>query len=110
MSDKDMKTKRMRRIVAGHYVPTRHAESMLEEIDSRDVSDEFKDGALCVLGFLTCETEADMHGASFSEFLDNFLGTDDIPETVMSVAQKVIKDLQDMGVEVVSASVLKVAQ
>lgn len=113
MNIKDMKTEKMRRLVAGHYVPTGHAESMLEEIDSRNVSDEFRDGAVCMLGFLTCEKEADLHGASFAEFLDNFfevISDDGIPDAVMSVAQKVIEDLQGMGIKVVRADVIEVKQ
>lgn len=105
-----MRLEKMKAPVSGNYIPRRHAVRVYGTVRGYGLPDAFADGLMFALGFLTCPEDADMHGASVEEFLENYLRNltaDELPDEVKTKAAEVIDQLERMGVEVVGVSVMR---
>ena len=106
-----MKLEKMKRNRAGRYIPHEFADEIVGTLEDYDLEPEFIEGAVCVLSYLTCPEDSDMHGAEFPKYLDNGLKGEEAentpPAEVMSAAREVIELLKANGVEVVDAFILR---
>lgn len=107
-----MKLEKMKNPVAGHYIPIKHAAEIYDAAKNSDVSDDFINGTLFALGFLTIPEDEDMHGATPEQFLDNYLKNKekfgDIPSEVLAAIAELIEDLESQGANVTEAILVKV--
>lgn len=103
-----MKLEKMKAPVSGHYIPIKHAAEIYSVVSDADVSQDFVDGALFALGFLTCPRDEEMHGAGAADFLANYQSNKngDVPPEVLSAARATIEMLKAHGVEVVDAYIV----
>lgn len=104
-----MKLEKMNRNRAGRYIPREFADEIMGTLEDYDLEPEFIDGAACILAYLICPEDSDMHGAEFPKFLDNgllALEAEPLAE-VMSAASEVIELLKANGVEVADAFIVR---
>lgn len=105
-----MKLEKMKAATAGHYIPTKHAAEIYGAVTESDMSQDFVDGALFALGFLTCPPEDDMHGAAAAEFLDNYQknkAAGDLPREVVDAIAGLLSDLEENGIQVHECFLIK---
>lgn len=105
-----MKLEKMKAPVAGEYIPTKHAAVIYGEVLEAGMPQDFVDGCLFALGFLTCPAKKDMHGTTASEFLENYLhnlNSEKVPPEVLSAAQAVIEQLKAAGIHAVEATIVR---
>lgn len=105
-----MKLEKMKAPVSGEYIPTKHAAVIYGEVLEGGMTQDFVDGCLFALGFLTCPAEEKMHGTTVSEFLENYNRNRelaDVPPEVLSAAQEVIEQLKAAGIHVVEATIVR---
>lgn len=98
-----MKLEKMKAAVAGHYIPTDRAAEIYGAVTDSDVSQDFVDGALFALGFLTCPPEEEMHGVPAAEFLENYQrnkAAGDVPPEVLDAVAGIIGDLKEKGMQI----------
>lgn len=103
-----MKLEKMKAAVAGHYIPTKRAAEIYGEVIEADMPQDFIDGVLFTLAFLSCPPEKDVYGFSVTKVLDNYQknkAARDVPPEGLSAAQKVIELLKADGFEIVEAKI-----
>ncbi len=103
-----MKLEKMKKAVSGQYVPTKYAAQLWGTAKDFGMPEEFVDGVLFTVGFLTCPEDEELHGKSPEEFLSLFLDqSDEPPAEVMEAAKEIIEKLEEMGVKVDCAFVAR---
>lgn len=98
-----MKLEKMKAAVAGQYIPIKHAAEIYGVVSESDMPQDFVDGALFALGFLTCPPEEEMHGVAAAEFLENYhknKAAADIPPEVLDAVSGILGGIKEKGVQV----------
>lgn len=98
-----MKLEKMKAPVSGHYIPIKHAAEVYGVVAESDMSQDFEDGALFALGFLSCPQEEEMHGVGAADFLANYQrnrAAADIPPEVLDVVEGILGGIKSKGFEV----------
>lgn len=101
------KTAKMKRCAAGAYIPRERARELSEAIIDSDASGEFASGVEFACAFLSCRKDDPRSGMGPAEFYDYGTIPEEPPAEIVSAAMEVIRKLEDMGVEVVSAYLVK---
>ena len=101
------KTAKMKRCAAGAHIPRERAMELVEAALDFDASDEFISGIAFACAFLACERDDPRFGMNPAEFYANGPILEEPPAEVVSQAREIIEQLEGMGVEVVSAYIVK---
>lgn len=105
-----MKLEKMKAAVSGEYIPVKRAAEVYGAVLEAGMPQDFVDGCLFALGFLTCPAKEAMHGAAPDEFLENYLrnkAADEVPPEVLSAAQELIEQLKANGIHVVECQIVR---
>ena len=104
-----MKIEKMKENKAGSYMQPEFAAEIIDELIGHDADDSFIDGAACILGYLTQPKDGSDYGKPFARFYEDGMRNraSEPPAEVVAAAHKVIEQLKDMGVDVVSAYIVE---
>lgn len=101
------KTAKMKRCAAGEHIPSERAMEMVEAALDFDASEEFVSGIAFACSFLACKKDDPRFGMTPAEFYAHGPILEEPPAEVVGAARKVIEQLEDMGVKVVSAYIVE---
>lgn len=101
------KTAKMKRCAAGVHIPEERAVELVEAALDFDAPDEFVSGVAFACSFLSCKKDDPRFGMNPAEFYAHGPVLEEPPAEVVSQAREIIQQLESMGVEVVSAYLVK---
>lgn len=101
--------KKMKESKSGQYMPLEFAEEIIATLEEHEADPEFISGAVCILSYMACPPSSPMHGVEFGPFFENGMRNSDEepPAEVMEAARKIIAQMEEAGIKVVDAYIVK---